>query len=231
MPLIFRLVGSNKQIVSNFEGLINLSQIQNEFKKIGVSEADIDKIKFITDRSVVTDTDKTFVIKNDVDYVMFIFADMSFRPAMISLFDTYGIEQKPENHMVEDKTIMQPLQVKPEPSVPKMTEETIVEANKTAEKILGDKDLMTLFDIYMRRPELFSTFAKYTQHGTIVEDSINTKVISDLSPEELEHYRVLAEQITLPISDEIKINALLKYKGHIKLALRSIISSVAVGLP
>lgn len=222
MPLIFKLVGFNKQIISTFQGLINITHIQNEFKKAGLSDDVIEKLKFITDRTVISDVDKTFHIKEDEENIMFIFTDQSIRSTVIEFFDKYG--SIPVQMNQEDNSINMPPQVTS--PVLKMTEETIIEANKTAEKILADKDLMTLFDIYLRRPELFSTFAKYTQHGTIVEDSINTKTIGDLTPEELEHYKALADQITLPISDEIKINSLIKYKGHIKLALRSLISNI-----
>jgi len=231
MPLIFKLVGSNKHIISQFEGLITLTQIKTEFKKIGISDEDITKIKFITERSVITEEDKTFMINKETEQIMFIFTDMSIRPMMQQLFEQYGIMEQPENHMSNkiDPSISMPLtehavsEVAPE--IPQMTESIITESNKNAMKILADKDLMTLFDIYLRRPEVFSTFGKYIQHGTIVQNSTSEKTTSDLTPEELEHYKSQAVQITLPVSDEIKLSTLIRFKGHIILSLNYILSN------
>ena len=230
MPLIFKLVSSNKHIISQFEGLINLSQIKTEFKKIGISDEDITKIKFINDRSVITDEEKTFTINKETEQIMFLFTDMSIRHMMQQLFEQYGVMEQPDNHMSSkiDPSISMPLNAAvPEvvPEVPQMTEAIIIESNKNAMKILSDKDLMTLFDIYLRRPEVFSTFGKYIQHGTIVQNSTCEKTTSDLTPEELEQYKSQAAQIMLPVSDEIKLSTLIRFKGHIILSLNYILSN------
>ena len=116
----------------------------------------------------------------------------------------------------------------PEP-VPTMTPEVITSMNIKAVSLFSNPDFKNLIRIYMTKPELFKIFAKYIQHGDIIANDQIIKSIVDLDEAELVHYQGLADQIHalgLELPNELIINQLIKYSGHLNLTVRSLLSSI-----
>ena len=94
-------------------------------------------------------------------------------------------------------------------------------------ELFYDPDFKKLIDIYIRRPELFSTLAKYVQHGTVIEESLEpVKTIEMLSETELQQYIFLCDQIKnlgINLPDNVIIAKLLKFSGHLNLTVRSLL--------
>ena len=221
MPLTFKLVGNNGNhdtIKIHFEGILNIASIHNDFKNCGLSEDELNNIKFITDSDTIKD-DKSYTITKDEDRLVYVFSpNHEIRMKLSNIFQKIT-EQKDRVEM--DSGIIQPIVENP---VVMPTEEDIATINKQTVKLMEDQDFTNLLDIYMRRPELFNTLSKFIQHGTIVKEFINVKQYRDLSEEEITHYKTLASEMKINIPEEIKIKQLIKYNGHTKLALRSILS-------
>jgi hypothetical protein len=223
MPLTFKLVGNNGNhdtIKINFEGNLNIASIHNDFKNCGLSQDELNNIKFITDSDTIKD-DKSYTITKDEDRLVYVFSANHEVRMKLSIIFQKLMEQKNSESVEMDTGIIQPIVENP---VVMPTEEDIATINKQTVKLMEDPDFTNLLDIYMRRPELFNTLSKFIQHGTIVKEFINVKQYCDLSEEEITHYKTLAAEMKINISEEIKIKQLIKYNGHTKLALRSILS-------
>ena len=243
MPLIFKLVGyvnvsandgsqvnSGKpgfyQITHDFEGTFNINYIHQEFRKMGVHDDCFENIKFISDSEQIKNEHKLFNVKDGEDKIIHVFtSDPELRVKLSEVFSTNGkmVEHAPiikSEPVVIPQVMIQPLQVKEveRPLVDEMTPEIIEMMNKKTIQLFTDNDFTNLLSIYLRRPELFNTLSKYIQHGTIVEE------ISDvLSDENIEHYKQLASELKIDVTEEVKIQYLVKYKGHLNLTLRAII--------
>jgi hypothetical protein len=98
--------------------------------------------------------------------------------------------------------------------------------------LFSDPDFKLLVGIYLKKPELFSILAQYVQNGNIVEESLmSPKTINDLTNEELIKYQTRVEVINnlnLGISNDMIIEKLIKYSGHLNLTLRSILCDMAI---
>lgn len=127
-----------------------------------------------------------------------------------------------------DPEICQPLTQTIIPDlIPILTLDIINNINIKTVSLFSDPDFKNLIGIYIRRPELFSTLAKYIQHGTVIEESLElVKTQEMLSDTELQHYMHLCEQIKnigINLPDNIIIARLLKYSGHLNLTVRSLL--------
>ena len=112
---------------------------------------------------------------------------------------------------------------------PIMTPEIITTINVKAVSLFADPDFKNLIKIYMTKPDLFKTFAKYIQNGDIIANDQIIKTIEDLDGDELIHYQGLADQIHalgLELPNELIINQLIKYSGHLNLTVRSLLLSI-----
>lgn len=250
MPIVFKLIGQFKdnkmyQIKDPFEGQFNIKLLIELYTFWGLSPEEINRIKFITDSDQINHPDKNFLVKPDEDRVIFVFsADPELRNKLVELFIKEGGEYDAPDETKEEPTPTQPLIVDPEickpitskdtDSIPKLTDELINTMNVKAVSLFSDPDFKSLISIYLRKPELFGTLAQYVQHGNIVEESlIPPKTMDELSDEELANYQSLADKINhleIGVTNDIIINKLIKYSGHLNLALRSILYENATSL-
>ncbi len=263
MPLVLKLVGYSQdhkcyQIKDSFEGPVNIKLLNELFTFWGLTEEEVEKIKFITDSEQIKNAEKFFLVKSDEERIIFVFtSDSQLRAKLISIFIKEGTEvenntlakqqDKPEQvkstpppgyNFVQtpDVEICQPVtksQNKEQDTVPVLTNELIEIMNVKSISLFGDSDFKNLIHIYLKRPELFNTFAKYVQHGNVIEESLlPPKKFDELTEEEKMYFDSLADKIInfnldLVISKEEIIARLIKYSGHLNLTLRSILCDMA----
>lgn len=236
MPLIFKLVGYTAdgkycQIRQDLQGAINLDYIHGEFNKMGLSMGCLDRIKFITDSDNIKNNEKTYLITQEEDKIIFVFTpDMLLRSILKDIFDKYGSEipsMAQTQSVVQvsvDHNITKPLTTvhSVEPTI---TPEIIQSMNAKTIKLFEDTDFCNLISIYLKRPELFTTLSRYIIHGNVMEiDSLKNS--TQPSDEELIKYKEMLPHIKLDVSDDIKLKYLVKYQGHLNLTIRAILNDM-----
>jgi hypothetical protein len=254
MPLILKLIGQfrdrkNYQIRDSFEGSINIRLLNDLFIFWGLSDYEVEKLKFITDSEQIKNPDKTFLVSPVEEKIIFVFTpEPELRNKLVTLFMKEGREVAPSisapetkndelqiKHVTQSETIDQEIcqsinttQV----TIPILTEELIETMNHKSILLFSDPDFKLLVGIYLKKPELFSILAQYVQNGNIVEESLmSPKTINDLTNEELIKYQTRVEVINnlnLGISNDMIIEKLIKYSGHLNLTLRSILCDMAI---
>lgn len=256
MPLVLKLIGQFQgrktyEIRDSFEGPVNIKLLIELFTFWELSHDEIEKIKFITDSEQIKNPEKSFPVKADEDRVIFVFtSDIELRNKLAGIFTKEGheisqpVDSKPEESnttgsgslqfvqpVFPDPEICKPITIKAPEPVPKLTSELINLMNVKSVSLFADQDFKSLISIYLRRPELFSTLAQYVQNGNVLEESLgHIKNISELTDEEIGHYQSLADKINhleIGVTNEVIINKLIKFSGHLNLALRSILCDLA----
>lgn len=244
------------EIKDSFEGLVNIKLLIELFTFWELSSNEINKIKFITDSEQIKNPEKNFPVKANEDRIIFVFTpDIELKNKLAEIFMREGNkilqehkssqleDSKPEHvytttdnrnydqPVFPDPEICKPITMnQPEP-VPKLTPELIDLINIKSISLFADQDFKSLISIYLRRPELFGIMAHYVQNGNVLEESlVHEKTINELTDEEMEHYQSLADKIKhleLGVTNEIIINKLIKFSGHLNLALRAILCDMA----
>ena len=255
MPLVLKLIGQFQgrktyEIRDSFEGLVNIKLLNDLFIFWGLSSEDIEKIKLITDSEQIKNLEKSFPVKAYEDRIIFVFtSDIELRNKLVDIFMKEGQETSQIRESNQSTTITQPddsnelvqpdseickpvtVTVSEDDSPPKLTSDLIDMMNIKSVSLFVDKDFKSLISIYLRRPELFGTLAHYVQNGNVHEQSLcHVKTIDELTDEELTHYKSLADKINhleIGVTHEVIINKLIKFSGHINLALRSILCDMA----
>ena len=112
-------------------------------------------------------------------------------------------------------------------NIAKLTPELINVMNVKTSLLFQDSDFKNLIHIYLKKPELYTIFLKFIQNADIIEEaSLPAKELHNLTDEELTYYYNLCDEIrklNINISNEIIINRLIKYSGHLNLTLRSLL--------
>jgi hypothetical protein len=245
MPLVLKLIGQFKdretyEIIDAYDESIDIDFLINLLTFWGLSSDEIAKIKFITDSEQINNSGKSFPIKDNEDRIIFVFtSDIELRIKLTIFFNKKccEINQTDDNEaphaykVLPDPELCKPNTMKEQYSVPKLTNELIDSMNVKSVSLFADKDFKSLISIYLRRPELFGIMANYVQNGNIIEESLDhVKTIDKLTDEEMKHYENLADKINhfqLGITNEVIINKLIKFSGHLNLTLRSILCDIA----
>lgn len=241
------------QIRDPFEGPINLKLLHELFMHWNLSTEDIDKIKFITDSEQIKNHDKSFDIRPDEDRLIFVFtSDKDVRTKLLTIFMNEGSEVEKIQRQSEDVSskqiskvsgqlkqeltnpdpeICKPVTVIQPDTIPQLTPDLIDIMNVKSVSLFSDPDFRNLVGIYMRKPELFGILSQYIQNGNVIEESlIPDKTIDQLTSEELEYYNGLVDKLKhldLGVSNEVLINKLIKFSGHLNLTVRSILCDSA----
>ena len=243
MTILLKLVGFPEyEIKDSFEGKINLNMLVQLFMHFGFCLDEIKHLRFIIDSEQITSSEQIFLINNETKIIFILSPIIELKNKLKDIFQRVGykiesndendIESNDENDIESndenDNEINQPL---PETNNNIITSEMINNINMKTIILFSDDDFKKLINIYKKRPELFSVLAKYTNSGNIIEESFTqTKSIDDLTYEELCHYKELSiviSNLNLGVSDEIIINRLIKYSGHLNLTVRSILNEFA----
>jgi hypothetical protein len=248
MPIVLKLVGFTQdhksyQIKDKFTGPINLRLLHELFIHWNLTTDDIEKIKFITDSEQIKNPDKTFEIKEDEERLIFVFtSDKDVRNKLLNIFSSQGTEISKDFKLDEspkptlrlenvDPEICKPLTQKKLDTIQQLTPDIIELMNVKSVSLFSDPDFKNLVSIYLRKPELFSILSQYVQSGNVIEESfIPPKTIDQLTSEEVEHYQQLADKLKhleLNVSNEVLINRLIYFSGHLNLTVRSILCESA----
>ena len=103
-----------------------------------------------------------------------------------------------------------------------MNEQTLI--------LFSDPDFIILLNIYRKKPELFNLLSNYIQNNDIIIDSlINDKTLDQISDQEIEYYTNLSikiMEIGINIPQNIIIEKLIKFSGHLNLTIRSIFNEM-----
>ncbi len=262
MPLVFKLVGytadkKHYEIKDPFNGPINLKLLFELYKVWGLTDEEISNIKFITDSEQIKNPEKSFLVKDDEDRVIFVFtSNATIRQKLHEIFIREGSEVQIgtkasttptttySNYTNEtpvayaqpanpDPEICTPITqiAKPDP-IPVLTQEVIDTMNVKSVSLFADEDFKHLISIYMRKPDLFSVLAKYVQNGNVIEESLGPVQTPDmLADEVLANYKKLCQEIkNLGITsypDEVIMEKLIKYSGHLNLTVRALLCAQA----
>lgn len=247
MPLIFKLVGfthNNKfyEIVNQYEGQLKYELLQQTFYHLGLTTDEINNIKFIIDSEQIKDPHKVYNIVATETKTIFVFTtNNEIKRKLQEIFIKIGQLIEKHNSSTSstdsasasstdsassDTDILQPLVNEDKPKL-ELTDEIIENMNQKTVALFSDSDFRSLISIYLRKPELFNTLSQYVQSGNIVEKSLTIeKEYKDLNEGEIIKYNELLQkikQLNLDVSDDIIMNKLIKYSGHLNLTLRAIL--------
>ena len=238
MPIIIKLVGylPDKQfyeIRDNFVGVFSIELIHKLLLLWEFTPDDISKIKFIMDSEQLKSYEQKFEVSATDIKIIFVFTqDQDVRSKLCTVFMREGhVVQASQGHTQEitekkvDAEISQPIPI-PEETRPNLNPEIINEINLKAINLFQDSDFKKLIGIYINRPELFNTVLRYIQHGNIVKELKTQTTLDQLTDDQREHYSKLLEQVRgldLQVSDDLIMIKLIKYSGHLNLAVREIL--------
>jgi len=238
MPIIIKLVGylPDKQfyeIRDNFIGIFSIELIHKLLLMWKLTTDDINKIKFIMDSEHLKSYEQKIEVSATDIKIIFVFTqDHEVRSKLCTIFMHEGhVVQSSQDQPQEttekkaDPEICQAISI-PEETKQKLTPELITEINSKAINLFQDNDFKKLIGIYINRPELFNTVLQYIQHGNIVKELKTHTTLDQLSDEQRNHYLKLLEQVRgldLQVSDDLIMIKLIKYSGHLNLAVREIL--------
>lgn len=227
MPLTFKLVGfmidrKSYEIKNSYKGDINLNAIYNLFIGLELTLEEVQQIKFIIDSEQIKDLTKIYNINSDEDHSIYLFVfDTVIRQKLQEIFKNHGtINKEIDEPITQEIPIIIPEQI------PILTLDIITKMNEKTLLLFSDPDFIILLSIYKRKPELFNLLSNYIQDNDInIESLLPIKSIDELTSEELSYYTELSLKIInlgFNISQEIIIEKLIKYSGHINLTIREI---------
>jgi hypothetical protein len=232
MPIVFKLVGMSSEgksyeIKDAYVGNITLKMLYDLFKSQGVTNEELDNIKFIIDTKQMQNFDQEYTIKQDESRTIFVFTNNEdIRKKLLMFFSKVGSEVGNHQPQVKNCELLKPL-TDIAPEVPILTDEMINTMNQRTVKLFNDPDFIFLIKIIKTKPELLGTALQFVQHGTIVHEALhNVKTINDLEHDELEKYKTIAlyfNQFELQFSEEDILKRLIKFNGIINLTLRSLL--------
>jgi len=236
MPLIFKLVGfviNNKyfQIIDPFEGDINLASIHILFKTWGLTDDELKEVKFIIDSEQITDINKIYHINQNEKHNIFVFVfNQDIRQKLQNIFTTHGTGILSLSDNYSDDEINNPI-TQIETEQVHLTHEVIHKMNEQTLLLFSDNDFISLLDIYKRKPNLFNLLSNYIQNNDLLDSLVNDKTFDELSEQEKEYYNNLSIQVlslNLNIPQNIIIEKLIKYSGHLNLTIRSILNELDI---
>ena len=146
--------------------------------------------------------------------------DKEVKSKLVNIFDEHGyVAEKKEIQTVGrqtqkvDETLSKPIPL----DEIKITEAVIQESNNETIKIFQEEDFCSLLRIYSENPDIFKRFASYVSSGDVILTEDRFNVPEDINVDsQMEEIKKLG----VDLSDEIIIDALKKFKGHLNLTLR-----------
>jgi hypothetical protein len=241
------------EIRDKFSEPINLELLYELYITWGLTKEEISHVKFITDSVIITNPNINFPVSENEDRVFFVFtSNIDIRKKLQNIFIKEGNEcqlihnitstistnqennnvitcAQPTNH---DKELCTPItQVINSDPIPILTPEIIESMNIKSINLFSDPDFKNLVSIFIRKPELFSVMAKYVQNGNVIQESLGLiQSVEMLSDDILSKYKMLCIEIKnlgINVSDEVIIERLIKYSGHLNLTVRSLLCELS----
>ncbi len=238
---LYKVWGLTNEEISNIKFITDSEQIKNHEKNYDVKENEDRLIYVFASNSIVKQKLFDIFVKegHEVQVITKVTTDENDEndetDKTTNTKTSYTHSESPVYQLqpiVPDPEISQPITqvIKSEP-IPVLTSEVIDMMNVKSVSLFADTDFKNLISIYMRKPELFSVFAKYVQNGNVVEESLSPVVTVDmLSDSVLSIYKKSCQEIKnlgINYADNIIMDRLIKYSGHLNLTVRSLLCELA----
>ena len=193
-----------------------LKDAKEYFKSMGMTDSQVDQIKFISNAEIITDEKNYDLSTNKL--TIYVFSQVEeIKKQIFKVFQDNGkvsINQ-PVQEKKEDTTISKPLSE----NLIKITPEIIEESNQTTVELFKNKNFQTLLRIFYEDPSVYKRFASFVVSGDMVEDPFSEET-EDEFDKEAEHLVSLG----IPIPEDDIRTALKKFNGHINLTLRYLLT-------
>lgn len=120
------------------------------------------------------------------------------------------------NEVKEDEEINKPIPLEEI----KFNEEIIEKSNNKTIELFKNDNFKTLLKIFNDEPDIFKTFASYITHGDVQLDYFD-----DIQETNYDNELEAIKSLEVNIDDELIIEALKRFKGHINLSLRYLLTN------
>ena len=238
MPITYKLVGfTNASIYNSYIGPISLSNINKSFESLGLTEHELKQVKFIIDSEHMTNINKIYIIDENITFIyVYIFID-EIKEKLEKIFITHGekettlteffpvneVKNYENEFMLDDEELNGSIaeeEIEP-PSL--LTKEIIEKINENTLLLLSDPDFIILLKIYKNKPHLFNLLSNYIQNNEISPQILQDTII--YTEDEYIELSLKIMGLGLDFSQEIIIETLKKYGGHLNLTIRKLLSN------
>ena len=225
MPLRLKLVGTRLEIIDDFNGPLTLSMLEGVFELWSFNKEDFSKLMLITDSERMKDYDKQYMVNETEERIIFITtSEPLIKQKLQKVFENMGTDKSESKQPflseskkeVIDEEIIKPLKEEINEEFI-LTNEHVLSMNKKTVELFSDNDFKFLVKIYITKPELFSSLALFTQKGDMVE--IKTEKCESNYENEL----AMIKEFNLNFSDELILEKLNQFNGHLNLTLRALL--------
>jgi len=217
MPVLLKLIGcqNNYEIHDDFCGDFNINNVIFILNKFDISDNDINNIKFLHNNyesnniSVIDDYNKIICINNDETYNVYIYSNNNDIKKKLELV-FYKINNEYENNNIDNNNN-------------ENETKNIIDINLHNKKImnlLNNDDLKTILKIYKNNPDIFISFIQ------LITNIDDIELNDDIQNIDYDNLINIINNLNLGFSNEDIIIKLKKYKGHLNLTLRSLISNI-----
>ena len=269
MPITYKLVGFTiASIYDSYIGPISLSNINSIFNSFGLTDYELNQIKFIIDSEQMIDIDKVYNIDENITFVyVYVFID-GIKEKLENIFITHGEKEETisaetelgptnyENEFMLDENKLQETELGPtnyenefmldenklqetlekideelnEPITQEeieppslLTKDIIGKINENTLLLLSDPDFIVLLKIYKNKPYLFNLLSNYIQNNEISPQILEDTIV--YSEQEYIELSLKIMELGLGFTQEIIIETLIKYSGHLNLTIRDLLSN------
>lgn len=232
MPFILKPVGTSGpkryEIKNDKFTVIKLFDIHTIFKDFGMNDEELDQIKFVANSETIKNNDKSYIINNDENLIIFVFSpikEIKNKIEDIFIKNNTNTEEVTETIKIIDPTIQQNIDEKIEEDlIPILDDETVKLINEKTVKLFENDDFKNLVRIYYSNQDTMKTFLNFIVHGDIVKLNIPKNIFEKSYENEIN----ILKSLGIKESDEVLNKYLNNYNGHINLTLRAILCKQAL---
>ena len=248
MPITYKLVGFTiASIYDSYIGHISLSNINSIFNSFGLTDYELNQIKFIIDSEQMIDIDKVYNIDENITFVyVYVFID-GIKEKLENIFITQGEKEETisaetelgptnyenefmldENKLQEtlekiDEELNEPITLEEIEPHSLLTKDIIGKINENTLLLLSDPDFIVLLKIYKNKPYLFNLLSNYIQNNEISPQILEDTIV--YSEQEYIELSLKIMELGFGFTQEIIIETLIKYSGHLNLTIRDLLSN------
>jgi len=245
MPIIFKPVGTSGprklEIRNDTIGPITLTDIEAIFNAYGISEEEMENIKFVANSETIKSKDKMYDITKEENLTIFVFSAVrQLKDKLDEIFtkhSTYEFQDLPVATIVQTVNNSVPTVKNIDPFLqkvidtpvieevtPTLNDETVKSINEKTSKLFDNDDFKELIRIYYTNQGIMKTFLNFIVHGDIVKINIPEDVDEKTYASEV----AILKNLGITESDENIIKCLSNFNGHLNLTLRALLVRKAV---
>jgi hypothetical protein len=238
MPIIFKPVGTSGprklEIRNDTIGPITLTDIEEIFNAYGISEEEMENIKFVANSETIKTKEKMYDITKEENLTIFVFsANRQLKEKLDEIFNkhsTLELQDLPVATIVPQVATIDPFLQRVidtpviEEVIPTLDDKTVHTLNEKTSKLFNNNDFKELIRIYYTNQETMKTFLNFIVNGDIVGINIPESVEGKTYSNEVARLKELGIKET----DENIIKCLSNFNGHLNLTLRALLVRNAV---